>query len=276
MSGEYKIAWLCEALLVSRSGYYNWCRRAQRPGVRHEQNVALRQQIRAAYRASRETYGSPRIARELGTPGRRHRIARLMRLEGIHVRQLSKFRVATTDSRHGDPIAPNRLPGLQVDGPDQVWVTDATCVLTAQGWLYVVAILDLYSRRVVGWAMHERLETTVMIAALHMALALRRPPRGLIVHSDRGAQFASGAYRAVLAQHGLLASMSRKGNCYDNAFIESFWSSMKYEAVWPRKFATRAEARTALFDYIEVFYNRTRLHSGLGYVSPITFESQLN
>jgi len=276
MSGQYKIAWLCEALMVSRSGYYDWCRQAQRPGLRQQQNAALRQQIRAAYTASRETYGSPRIARELGAPGRRHRIARLMRLEGIHVRQLSKFRVATTDSRHGEPIAPNRLPGLQVTGPDQVWVTDATGVLTAQGWLYVVAILDLYSRRIVGWAMHERLETTVMLAALHMALALRRPPRGLIVHSDRGTQFASGAYRAALAQHGLLASMSRKGNCYDNAYIESFWSSLKYEAVWPRKFATRAEARTAVFDYIEVFYNRIRRHSSLGYVSPIAFESQLN
>jgi putative transposase len=276
MSGQYKVAWLCEALMVSRSGYYQWCARARRPGRRQLENDLLRGQIRAAYIASRETYGSPRIARELGCPGRRHRIARLMRLERIHVRQRSKFRAATTDSRHGDPIAPNRLLGFKAQRPDQAWVTDATCVLTNQGWLYLVAVLDIYTRRVLGWAMHERLEAKVMIAALEMAVVRRRPPPGVIVHSDRGAQFACGAYRAVLARHGLLASMSRKGNCYDNAFIESFWSSLKYEAVWPRKFATRAEARTALFDYIESFYNRSRLHSSLGYMSPINFESQLN
>ena len=276
MSGQYKTAWLCEALLVSRSGYYQWARRAQRPGPRQLENLRLRQQIREAYTASRETYGSPRIARELGCPGRRHRIARLMRLEGIHVRQLSKFRVATTDSHHGEPIAPNRLLGFVANRPDQVWVTDATCVLTSQGWLYLVAVLDIYTRRVLGWAMHERLEASVMIAALQMAIARRRPAPGVIIHSDRGAQFACGAYRAFLARHRLLASMSRKGNCYDNAYIESFWSSLKYEAVWPCKFATRDEARTALFDYIESFYNRTRLHSSLGYMSPINFESQLN
>lgn len=276
MSGQYKVSWLCEALMVSRSGYYQWCSRARRPGRRQLEDLRLRQQIRAVYVASRETYGSPRIARELGCPGRRHRIARLMRLERIHVRQRSKFRVGTTDSRHGDPIAPNRLLNLTAQRPDQVWVTDATCVLTAQGWLYLVAVLDLYTRRVLGWAMHERLEATVMIAALEMAVARRRPPPGVIVHSDRGAQFACAAYRTTLARHGLVASMSRKGNCYDNAFIESFWSSLKYEAVWPRKFATRDEARTALFDYIESFYNRTRLHSSLGYLSPINFESQLN
>jgi transposase InsO family protein len=159
---------------------------------------------------------------------------------------------------------------------DQVWVTDATCVLTGQGWLYLVAVLDVYTRRIVGWAMHEHLDARMTIAALQMAITRRRPAPGLILHSDRGAQFASAAYRQVLARHGLLASMSRKGNCYDNAFIESFWSSLKYETVYRQRFATRAEARTALFDYIEVFYNRTRLHSGLGYMSPITFESQLN
>jgi len=160
--------------------------------------------------------------------------------------------------------------------PDQVWVTDATCVLTGQGWLYVVAVLDVHTRRVIGWAMQEVLDTRLTIAALRMALGQRRPTGPLIVHSDRGAQFASAAYRQVLADHGLLASMSRKGNCYDNAFIESFWSSLKYEVVYHHRFATRAEARTAIFDYIETFYNRARLHSSLGYVSPITFESQLN
>jgi transposase InsO family protein len=276
MSGEHKVTWLCEALLVSRSGYYDWQRRRLRPGPRQQANLVLRESIREEFRRSRETYGSPRLAHALGCPGKRNRIARLMHEERIFARQRSKYRVATTDSRHADPIAPNRLQSLAAERPDQIWVTDATCVLTAQGWLYVVAVLDIYTRRVVGWAMHAILDAPLTIAALRMALAQRRPAEGLIVHSDRGAQFASAAYRQVLAEHGLLASMSRKGNCYDNAFIESFWSSLKYETVYHRKFATRAAARAALFDYIEVFYNRTRLHSSLGYLSPLNFESQLN
>jgi len=276
MSGEYKVAWLCEALLVSRSGYYDWQRRRRVPGARQRENTQLRQRIREEFTRSRETYGSPRLARVLGCPGRRNRIARLMRQERIFARQRSKYRVATTDSRHDSPIAPNRLQGLVAERPDQVWVTDATCVLTGQGWLYVVAVLDTHTRRVVGWAMHAILDAPLTIAALRMAVTRRRPAPGLIVHSDRGTQFASAAYRQVLAEHGLAASMSRKGNCYDNAFIESFWSSLKYEVVYHRKFATRLEARSAIFDYIETFYNRTRLHSSLGYVSPITFESHLN
>jgi putative transposase len=276
MSGEYRVAWLCEALLVSRSGFYAWRQRRQRPAPRQVANAALSARIREAFALSRNTYGSPRLARALGCPGSRNRIARLMRRQCLWARQRSKFRVATTDSRHDGPIAPNRLLDLKVERPDQVWVTDATCVLTAQGWLYLVAVLDAFSRRVLGWAMHERLEVEVPMAALRMALSRRRPSPGLILHSDRGAQFACGAYRGLLARHGLVASMSRKGNCYDNAFIESFWSSLKYEVVWPRKFATRAEAKAALFDYIESFYNRSRLHSSLGYVSPIAFESHLN
>lgn len=276
MSGRYKVAWLCEALLVSRSGYYDWVRRRQRPGLRQAANLQLRQRIREEFARSRDTYGSPRLAQVLGCPGSHNRIARLMRQERIWARQRSKFRVATTDSRHGSPIAPNRILQLKAGRPDQLWVTDATCVLTGEGWLYVVAVLDAYTRRVLGWSMGSILDAPMTIAALRMALSRRRPPPGLIVHSDRGAQFASGAYRQVLAAHGLVASMSRKGNCYDNAFIESFWSSLKYETVYHRKFATRAEARAALFDYIESFYNRTRLHSSLGYLSPINFESQLN
>jgi putative transposase len=149
-------------------------------------------------------------------------------------------------------------------------------VLTGQGWLYLVAVLDVFTRRVIGWAMSQILDARLVIAALRMALGQRRPARALIVHSDRGAQFASAAYRQVLAQHGLLASMSRKGNCYDNAFIESFWSSLKYELVYHYRFSTSTEARTAIFDYIETFYNRTRLHSSLDYLSPINFESQLH
>jgi transposase InsO family protein len=276
MSGPYKVAWLCEALLVSRSGYYNWKEHRHNPGPRQMQNLQLRQRIREEFARSRQTYGSPRLARVLGCPGRRNRIARLMRKERIFARQRSKYRPGTTDSRHGGPIAPNRLRHLRVRRPDQVWATDATCILTSQGWLYLVAVIDLFTRRVIGWSMHTLLDASLVIAALRMALAQRRLTKPLIIHSDRGAQFASAAYRRVLAQHGLLASMARKGNCYDNAFIESFWSSLKYELVYHHRFATLAEARTAVFDYIETFYNRTRLHSSLAYQSPITFESKLN
>lgn len=276
MSGQYKLAWLCEALLVSRSGYYDWKQRRRRPGPRQLENMQLRARILEEFARSRQTYGSPRLAQVLGCPGRRNRIARLMRQERLFARQRSKYRPKTTDSRHGAPIAPNRVEKLTVHRPDQVWVTDATCILTGQGWLYLVAVLDVWTRRVIGWAMHQILDAGLVIAALRMALLQRRPREALIVHSDRGMQFASAAYRRVLTQHGLVASMSRKGNCYDNAFIESFWSSLKYEVVYHQRFATFAEARTAIFNYIETFYNRTRLHSSLAYLSPIAFESKLN
>jgi putative transposase len=276
MSGQHKIAWLCEALLVSRSGYYDWKERRSRPGKREAENIRLRSRIREEFMRSRQTYGSPRLAQVLGCPGRRNRIARLMRAERIFARQRSKYRVLTTDSRHGGPIAPNRLRSLAVKRPNQAWTTDATCVLTAQGWIYLVAVLDVFSRRVIGWAMHQLLDAALVIAALRMALSQRRPAQSLIIHSDRGAQFASAAYRQLLTQHRLLASMSRKGNCYDNAFIESFWSTLKYELVYHHHFTSHAHARTAIFDYIETFYNRTRLHSSLDYLSPLHFESKLN
>jgi transposase InsO family protein len=275
MSGQYKVAWLCEALLVSRSGYYHWVERRRQPSPRQLENIHLRERIRREFARSRQAYGSPRLARVLGCPGRRNRIARLMRAERIFARQRSKYRPRTTDSYHGGPIAPNRLPNLIVHRPDQVWVTDATGILTGQGWLYLVAVLDIYTRRVIGWAMHQILDARLVIAALRMALLQRRPKAGVLIHSDRGMQFASAAYRQVLAQHGLIASMSRKGNCYDNAFIESFWSSLKYEVVYHQRFATFAEARNTIFNYIETFYNRTRLHSSLAYQSPLEFESQL-
>jgi putative transposase len=276
MSGQYKVAWLCEALLVSRSGYYDWKERRHRPGPRQVETLRMRQRIREEFARSRETYGSPRLAQVLGCPGGRNRIARLMRAERIFARQRSKYRHATTDSHHGGPIAPNRFKGLTVKRPNQVWTTDATCVLTGQGWLYLVAVLDVFTRRVVGWAMSQILDAPLVIAALRMALTRRQPAAKLIIHSDRGRQFASGAYRQLIAEHGLIASMSRPANCYDNAFIESFWSTLKYELVYHQRFATYAAARTAIFDYIETFYNRIRLHSSLAYRSPINFESQLN
>jgi transposase InsO family protein len=276
MSGQYKVAWLCEALLVSRSGYYHWVERRRQPGPRQRENTDLCERIRQEFARSRQTYGSPRLAHALGCPGRRNRIARLMRAERLFARQRSKYRPRTTDSRHGGAIAPHRLQNLRVSQPDQVWVTDATGVLTGQGWLYLIAVLDVCSRRVVGWAMHQILDARLVSAALRMALLQRRPRAGLIVHSDRGSQFASAAYRQLLTQHRLVASMSRPGNCYDNAFIESFWSSLKYELVYHQRFATRAEARSAIFNYIETFYNRTRLHSSLAYRSPLAFETQID
>lgn len=276
MSGAYNIAWLCEALMVSRSGYYAWQQRRRHPGRRERENRALSERIRAVFEANRRAYGSPRITRELGGVASRNRVARLMRRQMIYARQRSKYRPQTTDSRHDDPIAPNRLRDLNVARADQVWATDATCILTAQGWLYVVALLDVFTRRVVGWSMGATLDTDLVLAALRMAVTRRRPASGLIVHSDRGAQFASAAYRTALVRFGLLGSMSRQGNCYDNAFIESFWSSLKIEAIFGRRFLTRAEARSAVFDYIEGFYNPRRRHSALGYLSPINFESQLN
>jgi len=277
MSGQnYKVVWLCEALLVSRSGYYDWKERQRQPGKRQLENTQLRALIRQEFARSRQTYGSPRLAHVLGCPGRRNRIARLMRQERIFARQRSKYRAATTDSRHGGPIAPNRVRNLSVQQLNQVWATDATGVLTGQGWLYLIAVLDVFSRRVIGWAMSQILDAPLAIAALRMALGQRRPAATLIVHSDRGAQFASFPYRQVLAQHHLIASMSRKANCYDNAFIESFWSTLKYELVYHHRFATRSEARTAIFGYIETFYNRTRLHSSLANLSPITYEAKLH
>jgi len=276
MSGQHKVAWLCEALLVSRSGYYDWKERQSQPRPRQMETARLRERICQEFIRSRRSYGSPRLAHALGCPGRRNRIARLMRQERLFARQRSKYRVATTDSRHGGAIAPHRIQNLNVQRLDQVWVSDATGVLTAQGWLYLVAVLDVFSRRVLGWAMSPILDASLTSAALRMALSQRRPTGPLILHSDRGSQFASAAYRQLLAQHRLIASMSRKGNCYDNAYIESFWSSLKYELVYHQRFATYAQARLAIFDYIETFYNRTRLHSSLAYKSPICFESQLN
>jgi len=277
MSGRYKIAWLCEALLVSRSGYYDWIKRRQDPGPRQLENTRLRQRIREEFMRSRQTYGSPRLARVLGCPGRRNRIARLMRLERLFARQRSKYRPATTESRHGGPIAPNRIRHLRVGRCDQVWVTDATCILTGQGWLYLVAVLDLFSRRVIGWAMHQILDAPLVIAALRMALTQRRPVKPLIVHSDRGAQFASAPLTArPWPNTGCSLPWLARATATITPSSSPFWSSLKYELVYHHRFATLTEARTAVFDYIEIFYNRLRLHSSLAYQTPISFESKQN
>jgi transposase InsO family protein len=279
MQREYSIAELCGTLNVTRSGYHAWAGRE--PGVRAQANAALLPLITQAHRESRQTYGSPRILNWLHQRGQRcgrTRIARLMRAAGLSSRPHRRFRpVSLTDSDHDLPVAPNRLRELAAPQQrDAVWVADITYVETAEGWLYVAGVLDRCTRRCIGWAMGESLATTLPLAALEMALKQRRPPAGLVHHSDRGVQYASAAYRQVLARAGVIPSMSRPGNCYDNAAMESFWSSLKRELVHRCEFTTRAQARAAVFEWIEVFYNRERLHSALGYHSPVDFETNLN
>ena len=280
MKDEHPILSLCLYLEVSPSGYYAWQRRRECPGVRALQDRALVQEIDQIHTRSRQTYGSPRVVQELRQKGQRHgrnRIARLMKQEGLCGRQKRRYRVQTTDSNHDHPIAPNHLvQAPRATAPNQLWVADITYIETQEGWLYLAAIMDLYSRKIVGWAMSERIDTVLILKALAMALLHRRPPANLLFHSDRGVQYASGAYRNALSQAGLIASMSRRGNCYDNAAMESFWSTLKLELVYRRCFETRAQARTQIFDYIETFYNRQRTHSALAYRSPVDFELQNN
>ena len=278
MSDEHPVKRLCEVFSVSRSGYYTWQKAEASPRAQRDQ--ALRAQIAAIHARSRGTYGSPRVTLDLRDQGERvgrHRVARLMRTAGLWGRQKRRYRVVTTDSRHDEPIAPNRMAAIPPpERPDRVWVTDMTYVKTDEGWLYVAGVLDRCSRRLIGWAMGDSLDAALPISAMRMALEQRRPGTGLLHHSDRGVQYASAAYRSMLDHYNVTASMSRKANCYDNAVMEAFWSTLKNELVHRRNFATRAEARTAIFEYIEVFYNRIRRHSALGYKSPLAFETSLS
>lgn len=280
MKIEHPIRALCQALEVSANGYYDWCKRRERPAERTQEDQRLKKQIGQIHRQSRKTYGSPRIMEALQQSGQRHgrnRIARLMREEGLCGRPKRRFRVCTTDSNHDQPIAPNRLAEAPPpQAPNQLWAADITYVSTTQGWVYVAAILDLYSRRIVGWAVSSQINTTLVLAALKMARCHRQPPAGLIFHSDRGVQYASREYRQALVAAAMVASMSRKACCYDNAAMESFWSTLKLELIYRRKFENAAQVRQAVFDYIEVFYNRQRLHSSLGYRTPADFEAANN
>jgi putative transposase len=280
MKNEHAILRLCGELEVSASGYYDWQIRRVCPGPRAVEEEALVQQIKQIHARSRETYGAPRIEKELRKTGHRHgrnRIARLMKQKDLCGRQQKRYRVQTTDSHHQEPIAPNRLAEApKPSAPNQIWVADITYIETGESWLYVAAIMDLYSRKIVGWAMGQHIDTALILKALFMALLQRQPPASLLFHSDRGVQYASALYRSALAQAGLVASMSRKGNCYDNAAMESFWSTLKLELVYRRDFQTRAQAQSEIFDYIEVFYNRQRSHSALNYLSPLDFELQNN
>lgn len=279
MKADYAIRALCDAFDVSPSGYYDWLQRRDQPGPRAREDQQLGQQVRQIHRESRETYGVPRIQACLRQSGQRHgrnRLARLMRQQGLCGRQ-KRYRVRTTESDHDHPIAPNRLAEAPpATGPNQLWAADITHVQTRQGWVYVAAILDLYSRRIVGWSVSSRIDTALVLAALQMALCHRQPPAGLVFHSDRGVQYASLAYRRALALAEMIASMSRKANCYDNATMESFWSTLKLELLYRAEFENEAQVRQAVFEYVEVFYNRQRLHSSLGYRSPVEFECARN
>jgi len=264
-------------LTVSKSGYYAWRTRQEQPGPRALEDQRLQEQIRQIHQQSRQTYGAPRIQAALRACGQRHgrnRVHRLMKEENICGRQRRRFRVVTTESNHDQPIAPNRLAELPVPTrPNEIWVADITYIALAEGWIYLAAILDLYSRRIVGWALSERIDTALVMAAWSMAVCHRQPPAGLVFHSDRGIQYANSAYRSALAVAGVMPSMSRKGNCYDNAAMEAFWSTLKLELIYRSEvFDSNTQARRSLFDYIEVFYNRERLHSALGYQSPAAFE----
>lgn len=276
MKDDHPILTLCRHLDVSPSGYYGWQRSRTRPGVRAAADQALALEINRIHLHSRKTYGAPRVEQALRKHGRSHgrnRIARLMREKGLEGRQKARYRVQTTDSNHDQPIAPNLLAQApKATAPNQLWVADITYIETKEGWLYLAAILDLYSRKIVGWAMSERIDTPLVLGALAMALLHRNRPANLLLHSDRGVQYASADYRQALSQAGITASMSRRANCYDNATMESFWATLKLELVYRRCFDTRAQARTEIFDYIETFYNRHRAHSALNYQSPVDFE----
>lgn len=272
---RYPIRLMCRALAVSPAGYYAWRGRPESP--RSIQARTLLSAIRVIHRESRETYGSPSIWDALRKQGHHlgeHRVARLMRQAGIRAKTVKKWR-ATTQSQHRFPVAANTLDRqFTVEAPNQVWAGDLTYVWTTEGWLYLAVLLDLYSRRVIGWAMSNRLTVDLAEGALTMALANRTPLGGLLHHSDRGSQYAATRYQQVLVTHGITASMSRKGNCWDNACVESFFGTLKRELVYHRRYVTREEAKQDIFEYIEVFYNRQRRHSTLGYDSPAEYEAR--
>ncbi len=276
--GEFPVRLMCRVLEVSVAGFYAYLKRPE--PWRALIDEVLMASVRVAFAESDGTYGAPRIERELraeGLPTSTKRVARLMREAGLVARPRPRLRVVTTDSAHTDPIAPNRVQ-RQFDVEDialnTIWVGDITYVPTREGFLYLATVLDLGSRRCVGWAMRDTLEVDVVLSALRMAREARRPAPGLIFHSDRGSQYASAAYRAELQAHGMLASMSGKGDCYDNAVAESFFATLEFELIMRHDWHTREEARRAIFRYIETWYNRKRRHSTLGYVSPAEYEVQ--
>ena len=272
---EFKVVRMCRVLRVSRSGYYHWVDRPE--SCRAREDRLLLDHIRRVHVHSRRAYGVVKTWRELRAQGvacGKHRVARLRKRDGIEAQRRRRFRL-TVENHHSAPVAPNLLRrqfmGVQ---PDRVWVGDMTFIRTRVGFLYLAVLLDLSARKVVGWAMHERPNLEVTLRALEMALAHRRPAPGLVHHTDQAPLYAAYEYRKRMHDHGLVASMSGRGNCYDNAVAESFFSNLKNELVHHCDFATREQARAAIFDYIEVFYNRNRRHQSLGYLSPAEFEKQ--
>ena len=270
---QWPVRLLCDALDVSPAGYYAW---RERPiGARQQRQDALLVEIRAIHAEFKARYGSPRVHAELAARGQGcclNTVAKLMHDNDIRAKTARKFR-CTTDSNHGLPVADNLLDRqFDPDAVNEAWVADITYIPTREGWLYLAAVEDLYSRRVVGWSMAERLESRLVVEALALAVERRLPGAGLLAHSDRGSQYASDHYQRLLAQHGITCSMSRRADCWDNAPMESFFASLKKELVHDADFATRTEARAAIVEYIEVFYNSQRRHSSLGYVAPAEYE----
>jgi len=270
----YPVKILCQVLNVHRSYYYRWCRRNE--SRRDEENRRLEIVVREIHKISRGTYGNRRISKELKARGfdcGRSRTRTIMRLAGIRGRQKRRIKI-TTDSGHNFPIAPNLLKqNFKVDKPNTAWVSDITYIWTSAGWLYLAIVVDLYSRRVVGWATDKRMKKELVIKAFEMAVFKRIPEKGLIFHSDRGSQYCSIKFRKLIKAHGFLSSMSKKGDCYDNAVAESFFSTLKKECVYLTSYRTRKEASNDVIKYIEMFYNPKRRHSFLGYVSPMEYEN---
>jgi transposase InsO family protein len=272
---HYSVQMMCRMLSVSPSGYYGW---QDRPlSSRAQENAVLAAKIKAIFDKEHSRAGAKRIAKRLrleGTQVSRHRVARIMRLHGWRAKAARKFKV-TTNSNHKLPVAPNLLQqNFAASRPNEKWVSDITYVWTEEGWLYLAVVMDLYSRMVVGWSMSERMTSNLVMDALQMAIWRRKMPRGVIIHSDRGSQYCSHEYQKLLAKNGFICSMSKRGDCYDNASMESWNHSFKVEAIHGEKFLTRAEAKNHVFGYIDVYYNRERLHSRLGYQSPVYFETQ--
>jgi transposase InsO family protein len=276
--GDYPVDLCCQVLEVSRGGYYDWLRRP--PSLRDARRKQLADQIQAAHARSRGRYGSPRVYQELKAGGVavcQNTVARMMREKGLRAKDKRPFVPRTTDSAHGQPVAPNVLDRqFTAESPNRKWAGDITYIPTDEDWLYLAGVIDLHSRLLVGWSMADHLRTELVADALAMALARRSPAAGLVHHSDRGVQYASDQYQALLREHGMQVSMSGKGDCWDNAAMESFWATLKTELVYHEHYATREQARESIFEYIEVFYNRKRLHSSLGYVSPESFEAGRN
>jgi putative transposase len=276
-TSEFRITFLCRVFCVSRSGFYDWCRRQQRVSLRQAQQQTVDAQVKQAFAARKSRYGAPRLARDLHDHGiacDRKTVARSLQRQGLRAKAARKFK-ATTNSQHNLPVAPNVLAqNFTAAAPNQKWAGDITYLRTGEGWLYLAVMIDLYSRQVIGWAVSDRMTTNLVSDALRKALWLRKMPQGVIVHSDRGSQYCSHEYQQLFKDHQLVCSMSGKGNCYDNAMVESFFHTLKVEAIHGEHFASRESLKNVLREYIEIDYNRNRRHSALGYISPAQFEAK--